>query len=467
MKRVLAGFLIYVAVLGALAVWRWHVWSYGTDTGTFAQVALDAFGGFHDGPEDTTHFAFHWAPLLAVLYPVVKLTGTPLSIQFVEAILIGAAVFPFYALVRRYTSEDLASRIALLLLLYPPLFAVAFDEFHEIAFYPLLTFAVLWAIDAGAWRWFAVASVLIMLVREEVPIVIAVLGAAIVIASWRSLGRDGLLFWQPRQPRGAALAGAWLSLASLLTLGAYFGVVIPALGGWRPAHFYEYPFAHGPLGLLVALVLHPVTVTAAIATFGRLTYLLEAFTPLAFLPLRSRWMLVALPALAIVILSSDPITWRMGSHYAAIWIPWLLAGAAAAIVGFERARSTALAKRAVTICYALCAVFLIALNPAHVGHYLKTPYADHADALRALALVPESDSVITHDEFFAQIATRYPKATVFWREPGPQYAVFADDFQNGPFQTELLPRMRRETAEGHYRIVARFGQVVVYRREAP
>ena len=59
-------------------------------------------------------------------------------------------------------------------------------------------------------------------------------------------------------------------------------------------------------------------------TFGRLTYVLEAFLPLAFVPLRSRLPCLAVPGFAIVLLANSGLVWRMGKHYAALWIPWLL-----------------------------------------------------------------------------------------------------------------------------------------------
>src|SRR5579875_1393356 len=344
MRRVALWYAVYVAVLGGLAIYRWSVWSYGTDTGTFAQVALNAFSGFRDGPENGSHFAFHWAPLLAVLYPVVALTRSPLSIQIVQACLIGATAFPLYAFLRGYAPDRLGSRIALLALLYPPLTAVAFTEFHEIAFYPVLVLTLLWALDTERWIAFIVCSILCVLVREEVSIVLAVFGAVLLIVSLRRGERrgDGLLYWRPRAPRATGFAGAWLIVLSVATLAFYFGVVVPKLGGWRPAHFYWYPFAHGPL---------------------------------AFLPLRSRWMIVASPGLLIVLLSSEAITWRMGSHYAAIYIPWLLVGTAAVLVDLGRRRSEAAAQRILTVTFGLCAVVLIAFNPMHLGHYLVRPYA--------------------------------------------------------------------------------------------
>jgi uncharacterized membrane protein len=457
-RRVALWYAAYVAVLGALAAYRWTIWSYGTDTGTFAQVALDAFSGFRDGPENTSHFAFHWAPLLAVLYPVVAVTRSPLSIQIVQVAVIGASVFPFYALLRRYAGEAFASRIALLALLYPPLMAVAFTEFHEIAFYPVLALTLVWAIDAERWAVFGACSLLCVLVREEVPIVLIVFGLALVVAAFVGRGErgDGLLYWRPRAPRATALAGAWLVVLGTATLIAYFHFVVPALGGWRPAHFYSYPFADGPVALIGAMLVQPFTVLAAVATLGRLTYLIEAFAPLLFLPLASAWMAVALPGLAIVLLSSEGITWRMGSHYAAIYVPWLLLGTAAVLIRSGR-------PRLLTAIFAVCAIVLVAFNPMHVGHYLTPPYRDLADARKAFGVVPRDANVSTHDEWYTHYALEYPNATIAWLYP-PEYAVFADDFNNGSFRDGVLPRLREGVASGRYRIVAQFGAVKVYKR---
>jgi len=181
-----------------------------------------------------------------------------------------------------------------------------------------------------------------------------------------------------------------------------------------------------------------------------------------FLPLASTWLLAALPGLAIVLLSSEGITWRIGSHYAAIYIPWLLLGTAAVLVGLARVRSDAAAQRIVTVIFSLCAVVLIAFNPMHVGHYLTPPYADLEDARKALAAVPPDANVSTHDEWYTHIAVEYPNATIAWLYP-PQYAGFADDFNNGSFREEVLPKLRAGVADGSYRVVAQFGQVKVYK----
>ncbi|GAC1306248.1 MAG: hypothetical protein NVSMB21_08800 [Vulcanimicrobiaceae bacterium] len=459
MKKLALAVACYVAILCGLATWRWQLWSFGTDTGTFAQVVHDAFGGFRDAPEQGTHFRFHWAPLLALLQPLVALTRSGLVLQYAQVVLIAATALPLYGLARSYVPAGRAFAYASLALVYPPLAAVAFTEFHEIAFYPVIAVGLIWAAERARWRAFVALGLASALVREEACIVFAIVGlvfAGIGFAR-RSIERrtgDGLLAGTPREPERLALAGLALASVNLGALAFYDRVVIARVGAWQPSRFYEYAFAHGPAQLVVALATHPAYF-AHFFTLGRLTYTLEALVPLAFVPLASRWSALALPGFAVVVLSSDAIVWRMGSHYAAIWIPWLLVAAVAALVRIRDERPYRFALGA-------CVIVLAVANPMHLAHYLRAPYP-HDDAARALASVPAGAALVTHDEWFAHVAVDRPSATVFFC-PAARYAVFADDYPNGYYRDEIRPEIARELAAGRMRVAATFGHVRVYTR---
>ena len=469
MRRLCVAVVAYVAILSAIAIARWHLWTYGADTGTFAQVIADAFGGFRDGPEQGSHFRFHWAPILAVLEPLLLVTRSALSLQFAQIVLIASTAFPLYAIARRYASEARAATYATLALLYPPLVAVAFAEFHEIAFYPVVALGLMWAADASRWRVFALLVLAAVTIREEACLIFAIVGIALagigVVAARRSVTpqRRGLLRGAPAEPRALVLAGSGLALASIAALLIYTRLVLPRVGAWQPMHFYAFSFATGPQNVLLALLAHPAYVTTFLNR-GRFTYVLEAFVPLALLPLRSRWSLLALPGLLVVLLSSEEIAWRMGSHYAAIFAPWLLLGAIAALVRFGDAKPSG-DRTPLRFALGLCVVFLIFFNPTHVLHYLKPVYPND-DARLALASVPHGVTVATHDEWYTQIALREPGATIFYC-PYVRYAVYASDFPNAAFRNEIVPLLDADLASGRARVVARFGRVSVYRREPP
>jgi uncharacterized membrane protein len=460
--RVPAAFAVYCVVMCGLAIVRWHVWSYGADTGTFTQIGRNAFRGFDNTSELGSHFAVHWAPILVVLYPFVAATHAGLAIQIVQVVTIGLGVFPFYSFLRRYADDGLAATLACTALFYPPLLAVAFDEFHEIAFYPVLVFGMLWAIDAGRWRSASAFAFCALLVREEALIVLAAFGIVLALSAFATK-RDtarGLLFLEPRDRARSMAFGGVLAAASVAIFWFYFAVLAPSLGGWTASHFYAYPFARGPRDVVLALVRRPLDVIRAIATPGRATYLLEAFAPVLFLALRSRFMLVVVPGLAIVVLSSDASAWRMGNHYAGLWAPWMLVGAAGTVVSVARERSSArLGSRLALGIVLACAIVLAAFDPMHPAHYLRAPYADRTAAVSAFDRIPRDASVFTHDEWFARMAGRYPAAEHVWNEPA--YAILAEDF---PHAETFEPFMRLQVRRDCYAVVDRIDRVVVYRR---
>ena len=223
-------------------------------------------------------------------------------------------------------------------------------------------------------------------------------------------------------------------------MSIYAFVVLPRVGPWPPSHFYDYPFAHGPAALLLAPLLHPLAFGAAIFTVGRLTYVLEALIPLAFVPLRTRVAWLAVPGFAIVLLANSGLVWRMGMHYAALWIPWLLIAFAAGIATLRNQR------RWTTVAFVLSAIVLIAFSPLHPLHYLKPSYHALGDAREVLASIPQRRARrdarrVVYGDRRRGTRTRSCSAPVRSRSRAP-YIVFADDFPNEDFQKRLLPQIR-------------------------
>jgi uncharacterized membrane protein len=434
-RAVVLAVAIAAAVLVAFACIRIADWSYGADAGTFAQTILNAPSGMQNGFEGGSHFRYHFSPILALLYPLVALSHSLLALQTAQIALVLGAVFVFYALVLPHLGRRLATMLAILALLYPALPSLAFSEFHELAFAPLLVLAMLQAMDRRRWALYAVCCVLAACVREDVALTIAVFGMVALVAGLRA------------GDRARTIAGAWAILAPLVLLATYVFAILPRIGDWRPAHFYAYDRA---------------TATAASLT-GRATYLLETFVPLALLPLLTRWIWLAVPGLAIVLLANSGLVWRMGMHYTALWLPWMLVATAAGVRYARDRWGERVATRWTALAMGLSALALLIANPMHLGHYLHPGYADLASARRALACVPLDASLATHDEWYAANAIDRPRATVgFFHHV--EYYVFADDYPNDEFQTSILPGLRAD-ARANFVQTCRFGKVGTYRRK--
>lgn len=425
---------VEAAVLVAFACVRSRGWTYGADSGTFAQAILNAPAGMGDGFEGASHYRFHFSPILSLLYPLVAITRSLLALQIAQILLVVGAVFAYYSLVVPHLGRRLSSMLGILALLYAPLPALAFSEFHELAFAPLLVFLMLGAIDRRRWAFYAIFGGLAICVREDVALIVAVFGVVVAVAG--VLARD----------RERAIAGAFTIAAPLAVLTAYVELILPHVGSWRPAHFYIY----GREGATPASLV------------GRGTYLLETFVPLALLPFLTRWLWLAVPGLSVVLLANSGLVWRMGMHYTALWLPWMLVAVAAGVRYARDRWGESVAKRWTGLAMGLCALTLVVANPMHLGHYLHPSYGDLASAKRALACVPLSASLATHDEWYAATALERPRATVgmFHRV---EYYVFADDYPNDEFRAKTLPELRASTGTT-YREICRFGAVAAYRR---
>jgi hypothetical protein len=214
-----------------------------------------------------------------------------------------------------------------------------------------------------------------------------------------------------------------------------------------PSHFYSYLFKPGGIDL------------SAGAIVGRFTYVLEAFLPLAFLPLFSRWTLLSIPAFAGILFANHAGVWRMGEHYVLLVVPWLLLGAADTLLRLRTIRWWRAAA-------ALCIVFLIAFDPMHPVHYLRAEAYQHsAEAERAMACVPRNALIATHDEWLSHFALAYPGVTQFRRARRDRrfngYFVFASDWRNADFTNSVLPLIHSAEERGTYYVACKYGTVVV------
>lgn len=442
-RTVLTLSLIVAAILLVCAFLRAAFWTYGADTGTLAIAIQNLSSGMFDPFEHASHFRFHWSPILATLYPLLAITHNVLTLQIVQVVLVVGSVVAYYFLIERYVGKPLATRCAIVALLYPPLIALAFSEFHELAFAPVLTFLALLALSARKWAWYAVALVLLLCVKEDLAILSALFGAVLAIYGMR------------RHDRAYVTAGSLTVLGGVAVLIVYFGIIIPRVGGWGPSGFYAYPYNQGF-----------VAVARQIFTTGRLTYVLEMLVPLAFLPLRTRWFWFVIPGLGIILLANSGGVWRMGMHYVALWIPWILLAMAAGLAQIREHAGEKIALRWSSAAIVLCAVFLVAFNPTHAEHYLRPSYDDIAAVRRVITCVPPGATLGTHDEWYAAMAFLHPNETI-GAPPYAKYLLFADDYPNAEFQAKILPAVKREVASGQVDEICRADRVAVYRRVQP
>ncbi|MEU7107870.1 DUF2079 domain-containing protein [Streptomyces sp. NPDC046215] len=257
----------------------------------------------------------HFSPVTALLAPFYRAFPSPVTLLVAQAALFALSAIPVTRLAAGLLGRKRGLAIGVAYgLSWGVQRAVDFD-FHEIAFaMPLLAFS-LEAVVRGQWRaavWWAVPLVL---VKEDLGVTVAAVGALILLRR----GRTG------KRP-GAAAAGFGLIAFGLIAAALTFGIVIP---GFNHGGSYDYwTKLSGDDGSAP---------TVPLDTAAR-TLLWVLLPTTGLLALRSPLLIVALPTLGWRFLSHDEHYWGTDWHYSAVLMPVVFIALTDAIAGARESR---------------------------------------------------------------------------------------------------------------------------------
>lgn len=429
--------LAYAALFALLGAIRYNAHRNLVDFGIFAQTIASAFSCFCN-PIEGSHWAFHFSPILYLGGAVVTVWHSPLALISMQSIACALTIPPIYALVVGRTGKTVARWSAVVVALYPALAGLAFVDFHENAFAPAAVVWMLWAFDCGR-IWLAVLLALVAIgIKEDQAIFVGITAA---VGAWRFRGT-----WAARIALGVAVV-------AFVTVLVFFCVIQPhhvANPQWSPERFYAWSAADlralFPIGLL-----------------QRLGFLLLILAPLAFFPLRSRFMWLALPPLAEVLLSRMSTTFTLGTHYAGAWIGYVLVAFAFAVRKLAPERAV----RWLWACSALCVLELLVANPLHPGLNLRAPQARDRALDTFLATLPRDTSIATQEEAYTHLALDDPNARLLPEDPDTLenacYVLVDRDFPASPRLQEYGASLQHLIDVREYELVKSSGNISLYK----
>ena len=247
-------------------------------------------------------FGHHVNPILLLFVPFYWLGAGPLFLLSVQVLVQASGAIAVYLLARdRIHDRWLAVALAAVLLLNPTYQFLTWEFFHPdaLAIAPLL-FAY-WAARAERWRWFVVFAIVAAACKEDVALVLAIMGVLIALRGRRKIGLIVV-----------AASIAWYTFATR--------VVIPLSNGIGP--FYDTFFGDlgkNPIEVGTHLVTHPREAVDLATQSDRVSYYEMMFAPVAFLPLLALpTLLIAGPMLAVNVFSSFPYTREIRYHYSSL-----------------------------------------------------------------------------------------------------------------------------------------------------
>lgn len=314
---------LYIAFFGTLTVQKHN--AFQSTAFDLANVDQAVWNTRHGRPLAMTNIegltnrlGTHVEPILLPISLLYFVWSDPRALLLLQTLVIALGAWPVYLLTRQGAGsrgqEVLALTFAAAYLLFPALQSANLFDFHAVSLAPTFFLWAFYCLEKERWGWYALLAVLTMSCKEDMPLLVAMLG--LYALAVRHRWRVGLATM--------AGAGVWF-------LGAV-GWVMPRFDTQEVSPLagrYTY-LGDNPLEMVLTLVARPGMVLGQLRNAGAGAYLRDLLAPLAFLSLLAPQVLIfAVPTLAVNLLSSDGFMHQLeGFHYGITLAPIVVVSAA-------------------------------------------------------------------------------------------------------------------------------------------
>lgn len=459
---------VFVVGMTILALRRYTALRTGEDLALYSQVVWNTLYGtpfYNTMLLFTEHYlGNHFTPILGAFVPFYALWEDPRTLLIAQVFASAFTAWPLYRLARERLSSPWAGILLVgALFLYPPLLYQTLADFHGIALATPLAMLAFYALLTHRDRLLIAAVTLMFLVREDVALVVMLIGIyAFVI--------------QRRYRFGLTLA----ALGSVV-FGALIWQIIPAFRGAGKFFYNQYYgyLGSSPATLVSTVILEPRTVMARVLHPDKLKLLLQLFVPVLGLPfLAPSVFLLGASALAYMLLVDLPFVqvYHLGSQYQALFIPFIFTGTVLAIRRLVSWFGPPSNRRWLAIVGS-GAVFVISI----VAHVLWGPFtdptymqqfavtADTRAEWELLTRIPPDANVMADARFTGALSTRYGiyrfGGVPASYEPISYMISEATPVGHRPHPPVLLDQQRRrQWGVPRFSIVDRVGDVILRQR---
>jgi uncharacterized membrane protein len=470
---VLAASLGYAAFFSFFLL-RWH---YKLRTGNF-DLAINnnlMYGGLYGDflkstvafPDDPGKYLAAHAKFGHYLFlPIYALVPRPETLLIIQSILIGGSAIPLFLFARRHLTEWTAAALALAYLAYYPMHGATFSEFQNVPIAALFVFGVVWAADAKRWVWMGILTAIALLMREDIPIGLSVIGLFLLASGYRPM---------------AGLVLTAVSVSYFLVIRFY---VMDEAGDWWFPTMYKELWADGERGfrsVIKTLLTNPLFVIAKLAIDKKIIYLAHLLTPMAFLPLR-RWYLwlSLIPGvlLTLLVTNYDPPI-QFSFHYTMHWAPYLFMATVLALVAIGKSADLGPQRQRAAL-FALCGAsavlsfnygaFAMRENSFKGGfHKVEFTYTEaedrrYAQLIELIKDIPKDATVAATEKVGPHLSSRRILHTMRTGPHGAEWIV-ASSRELKLSKTKVS--LKSVLDKGQYGVVKRSGDFAVFKKGAP
>jgi uncharacterized membrane protein len=338
----------------------------------------------------------HFSPYMALLSPLFLIWSDPRMLFLVQAVGMAVAGWFLYLIVRD-RHPRLAPWFLLSFYLNPALHEMTLYEFRRITLaVPYLALA-LYALYARK-RWLMLLGLgMALLCKEDIGFIVFMVGFFLLV-----IERD----WKWGVPL-MLLGGVWVVAISLWVIPLFAPAKESAPAVYPQLYYFDFlGESYGEIAQ--NLVRDPLVLVRQMVSVDRLLALGRLFLPLGIvLPfLAPGWAMICLPVLVYLLLSNEPVLYRLEKWHLAPVLPVLYAAIG---VGLTR-RSERTARWLVAVLGLTCVVGYVLFSPAPGGGtydrslYHVTPH--HRLAAEIVAAVPAQARVAAQVCYVPHLAHR-------------------------------------------------------------
>jgi uncharacterized membrane protein len=419
------------------------------------------------------HNSAHFDPILIALAPIYALRPHADTLLILQIVWVSSAMLPIYVLAR----EKLASPLyglgfAAMYAAHPAVHGAALYEFHSLTLIGPLLIWLVYFLERGYYRGYALLLVPVLLCREDVALLLCFIALYAILRGGRERVRAGWTTALVSVAYFVVVKRFFMDSAELLNTGP---------GSYGFAYYYAdlIPNGNGSTGLAVSLLTNPGFVLRSILVMPKLEYAAALLLPLALLPLAARPARTMLIYGAIFcLLASKPAVYSVAFQYSTIVLPLAFAAAVIALEQVPRWRLVAAygldatRVRRALFAFALTASALVswklgALDPHHVFYAGFTPIARELDqeareqyawVCAEVAAIPPDASVAVTQRLGPFVSNR--RDAYDYPSTKPSDYLFIDEGDVGIVDT--ITRGQR-VARGELEVVSRHQGLVLYR----
>jgi len=401
--------LIFVAIIGSLFIWHAFArfYTFHNQTYDLAMYTRMAWGMVHGSAWEPIVNNAHMVgvQLSVVLLPLGLLGilfGTAEVLMVAQTVAVCAVCWPLARMGARRLGDLGAVTAVVAWLLYPNISHVCTYEFHPgtIAMLPMTcALECLDREDRWGFLWWTIG---VIACRADMSIITLMMGMVALFHN-RDFRRVGYI----------------VIIVSIIYL-LFFFLIRPFFAPVQGSmHLHFSKWGNSFTEIISTVLFSPSVVVDHFLKSERLLYLPKILAPLVFLPLlRPHWLVIALPTIAVNLLSEFPTATDMDCHYSTPVVPILIIAAIDSFnmvsrIGFKRLFAIGILFGTVTSTFIDSAMPWSLVYPAHA--FVSDEYSKSSQ--RTIAVIPQKASVQAPDRLLPHLAERLE----VHRAPPPEY----------------------------------------------